>query len=655
MVMFCQERTESQSLVSPRAVALGAYSPLVSDTRDFGANSAGLTGLTDWEFSATTYLPTTGSIDGFVFHGLTLGKRFLGRHAAAMQFSNGTLLEVVFPAQGIIVGPNPTTVDTRISYSEQFSLGYAYGIADQLSAGISTRFREETLTDTQYLLEDTLIVRLPDVVQGSSSWLVDLALKWSPNEDMTVGLVGRNIFAFQSGRFPEEYASYQLDDDPVAVLGLSYRIALPLRASVQAGTDGAGALGAEFFAGSGLALRGGLYFDEREAPFVFGIGSGIGWSYEFLQFDLSYLHFFDETNRTGVIDPDDFDPGLITNLDLNPYSRDRVSLSVAARFGQAYVSQARIDGVEITEAIFPAAGEVYAYRPFGTAFVTNTSHQPLHLKASFFVDRMMDEPTQSQPVYVLPGEQVSIPLTAVFNDQLDELQSTTIRDAVVSVISTSPGENDDEYRQRVVLQGRNAWDGSVESLRYFVTPDDPSVIRYTRDVLLSNRLRLFNENDTGAAFEKAKILFETFSGKLLYVGDPKQSSDLVQYPAETLQRNSGDCDDMTVCFASLLNSIGISTAFVDVVPPDDPSQSHVYLLFDSGIHPRNGSTVSENPKRYVIRAGRNKEETIWIPIETTMITGGFETAWKTGAEEYFEDVEIKLGLAKGWVRVVDVY
>ena len=652
--MLCEGRMEGQSLVNPRAIALGAYSPLVSDTREFGANSAGLTGLDEWEFSATTYIPTTGSIGGFVFHGLTLGKRFLDRHSAALQFSIGTQLEVVFPAQGIIVGPDPTTVDTRLSYSEQFSLGYALRLTEGLSVGFSARFREEIVTDTQYRLSDTVIVRLPDLVNSSTSWLFDLAGKWTPDKDISAAMVLRNLIVAGGEDFPGAYAGYHLDDDPVAVFGLSYRISPDLVASVQGATDKTGALGAEFLATSDLALRGSLYCSDAGSPFFNGFGSGIGMAYDILQFDLSYIHFFNDEMRSGVIDPGSFDPSLITNLDLNPYTPDRLSLSVAARFGTYQVSPVRIDGVEIDEAIFPVAHEVYAYRPFGKAVVTNISDEALHVRATFFVERVMDEPTQGEPVYVLPGEQVRIPLTAVFNDRLDEQQTTAIRDAMVVISASASGKADAEFQHRVALHGRNAWDGSVESLRYFVRPDDPFVIRYTRDVLLENRARLSDENGRGN-FQKAMILFDTFAGKLLHVGDPKQSADYVQYPDETLRLQSGDCDDMTVCFSSLLNSIGISTAFVDVVPDSNPADAHVYLLFDTGIHPRNGSAISDNPKRYVVRSAQNKEESIWIPIETTVLTEGFEAAWKTGAEEYFDDVEINLGLAKGWVRIVDVY
>ena len=117
---------------------------------------------------------------------------------------------------------------------------------------------------------------------------------------------------------------------------------------------------------------------------------------------------------------------------------------------------------------------------------------------------------------------------------------------------------------------------------------------------------------------------------------------------------SGDCDDMTACFASLLSSVGISTAFIDVVPPQSPEKSHIYMMFDSGLDPKFGNRVSENPKRYVVRKNPKGQETIWLPIETTVITKGFDAAWSTGAQEYLEDVEINLGLIKGWVKVVDV-
>jgi hypothetical protein len=158
-----------------------------------------------------------------------------------------------------------------------------------------------------------------------------------------------------------------------------------------------------------------------------------------------------------------------------------------------------------------------------------------------------------------------------------------------------------------------------------------------------------------SSFRNARVIVNAFAGKLTYVADPKQTADYVQYPSETLKLCGGDCVDMTVCFASLLSSVGISTAFVDVVPPGRPDDAHIFLLFDAGVEAKFATSVASNPKRYVLRANKEGLSTVWIPIETTVITRGFDEAWTAGAQEYFDDAEVGLGLAKGWVRIVDVY
>jgi hypothetical protein len=38
-----------------------------------------------------------------------------------------------------------------------------------------------------------------------------------------------------------------------------------------------------------------------------------------------------------------------------------------------------------------------------------------------------------------------------------------------------------------------------------------------------------------------------------------------------------------------------------------------------------------------------------------MMVRGMDDAWSSGAQRYFDDVELGLGLVKGWVNIVDVY
>jgi len=113
-------------------------------------------------------------------------------------------------------------------------------------------------------------------------------------------------------------------------------------------------------------------------------------------------------------------------------------------------------------------------------------------------------------------------------------------------------------------------------------------------------------------------------------------------------------DDMTVCYSSLLASIGVSTAFIDVVPPQRPDNGHIYLMFDTEVPVKQAGLISDNPKRYVVRKNERGEETVWLPVETTAITEGFTRAWEQGAKEYFDEVEVGLGVVRGWVRLVDV-
>ena len=648
----------SQSLSDARAIGVAAYAPLASDSRAFSINPAGLAGVRDWETAFGTYMTTTSSDPGFVFHGLTLAKRF-SDFSAAFQYSPGTSVRFVVPPT-LVIGQsdNPSTNDQTIEYSEPFALGLAYRLSDRVVVALGGRNRRETVDDTRYeiVLNDT--VALPVIYQTTSEaryWNVDAALAWTPSQAVSVSLLGRNVIASLGSDLPEVIDSLALSTHAIGELGLAVRPARKIALAAAIATDGTGGAGAEWTPGLGLAFRGGLYVDDDAAPFVNAVAVGVGWSYQFVEIGAGYLHFLDQTGRQGSTEGTTFDPSRISTIDVNPYTSDRITISVKAMFGQIRESLARIEGVKVTSVVYPASAASLAFNPIGTARIRNVSDRQIQAKASFYVERYMDEPTETLPVTLQPGQVVDVPLTALFNDQVRRVSSQALRDATVAVIASPSGEQDDTFQTRILVQGRNAWDGDVLSLRYFVTPDDPAVIKYTRDVLVQARDSLMHVNRSLEQFVKARVLIDTFGGGLTYIGDPRQSADHVQYPSETLTLRSGDCDDMTVCFASLLTSIGIPVAFVDVIPPGRPEESHIYLLFDTGVEPRFGSGIADNPKRYVVRPTREGKETVWVPIETTVIAEGFREAWDRGAQEYYEHVEVGLGLVKGWVRIVDVY
>ena len=457
---------------------------------------------------------------------------------------------------------------------------------------------------------------------------------------------------------PAEFQAYNISSKRSVDLSANFNIAPRWNVAASGSTLGFGAFGTEVGTPNNLMLRASAYLNKDENPKLYAFSLGIGWAYEFVEVDAGYLRFFGKGKHSAgtSVSSIDVSNGVskIHSLDLNPYSQDRVMLTVKVIFGNTRESLARIQSVEMLSGVYPSSYELFAFRPIGKVKVKNVADKPIQAKASFFVEKFMDAPTESPSVYLMPGEETEIPFNAVLNEQMKSVSSLTIREGNVYVSASSADEPDDRFQVKLLIHGRNDWDGDVYSLRHFVTPDEPEVLRFTRDILLRMKDSLAGVPRELEQLAKAKLLFNAFAGKLVYVGDPKQSSDYVQYPTETLAMQSGDCDDMSACFVSLLSSIGISTAFIDVIPPQHPERSHIYLMFDSGVDPKFANRISENPKRYVVRKDSKGKETVWLPVETTVITKGFETAWTTGSQEYLEDVEINLGIVKGWVRIVDV-
>ncbi|MEO8168741.1 MAG: transglutaminase-like domain-containing protein, partial [bacterium] len=469
--------------------------------------------------------------------------------------------------------------------------------------------------------------------------------------------VGRNLIAVEEN-LSAEFQPYNIPAKRSVEISATFDIARSWTAAASGSTLGFGALGTEINIANNLVLRSSTYLNKDETPKIYAFSVGMGWAYDFVEVDAGYLRFFGNGKHsagTAISSADVLSSvSQIHNLDLNPYTQDRILISVKAIFGNARVSLARIQSVEMLSGVYPSSYELFAFRPIGRVKVKNVADKPIQAKASFYVEKFMDAPTESPSVLLMPGEEADIPFSAVLNDQMKSVSTLTLREGNVYVSTGSANEPDDRFQVKLLIHGRNDWDGDVYSLRHFVTPDEPGILRYTRDILLRMKDSLAAVPVEFEQLTKAKLLFNAFAGKLVYVGDPKQSGDYVQYPIETLTMQSGDCDDMTTCFVSLLSSIGISTAFIDVIPPQHPERSHIYLMFDSGVDPKFANRISENPKRYVVRKDSRGNETVWLPVETTVITKGFETAWETGAQEYLEDVEINLGIVKGWVRVVDV-
>ncbi len=660
-MMFVPALAVSQHLGSARGIGLAAFTASANDLNSLDWNPAGLIFVRDWELSATNFIGLrNGSRDnGFIFHNAGLAKQFLPNHAAAIRYAPGTVSEFRVPNIFTVIDSISNIqakVDKQLTYAERYTLGYAYRFNDDLAFGVSARYRQEEIIDTRFFtVRDSLTyINSKTITSTANSWNIDFGLTWELNSQWRLGVVSKNLFKLLESEFSEELKSFTLDAKKTLRGGISYSPNRNLLLALDLSTNGDGATGYEWNVWNDIRSRQGIFWGNTLKPFINAATLGLGWSSKGIQADVAYLHFFERSTHSGRVSLNDFLSRAIRDVEFHPFTSDQFRFSVKVNLGQTKEQLARIDYVEITSDVYPSSSETFAYFPIGKVKVRNLSDKPIEAKAAFYLKPFMDGPTETKRYLIQPGMVTEIPFTAVFNELIRTVTEPQLRDGDVYVVASPAEEYDDKSRARVRIYSRNNWNGEALTLRYFVTPTEPDVLRFTRSVLSVSKDQISATNPALQNFEQAKLLFNEFAKRLAYVNDPKLSKDWVQYPAETLSLRGGDCDDMTVCFASLLASVGISSAFIDVVPPGNPGDAHIYIMFDTGLEASTASLISKNRKRYALRRNQKGTETVWIPIETTDITKGFDEGWATGAKEYLNDVELGSGLVKGWVKIVDL-
>ncbi|MBI5475957.1 MAG: conjugal transfer protein TraF [Ignavibacteriales bacterium] len=656
-MLICLSKISAQHLSSARSVAVGGISSGSVGLGSLDWNPAGISSLKNWELSLSNYANTSNqNSTGMIFNSLIVGKKIFDYHFLAIQYSPGKQLNFVVPSSFSIFDSagNEITAkfDKEISYRQKYSFGYAYSIKNNLSIGVGARFYDVNISDYRYTIDNANIISSYTEEFTSQLWSIDLGLNTSPLKDWTLGLTIKNLFQFVERELNEDYENYRLKLSKLLRLGLRYSGYDNLKFNLESNSKYYFQTGVEYQAATWLNLCGGIY--NYKFKNIDAISAGVGIEYAPVRFDISYLKYLNNTDRKNIIDINRFKAESFIDIDYTPFSTDKILLTATFSLAAPREALARIEYVEMLGEIFTSAPQVYAFRPIGRARVKNISDKTIYAKVSFFVEDIMNTPTETRGFSVSPDEVIEIPFYAVFNELISQIKKFSVYDGTVFVSAETPDDYEDKYQTRLLVRSKNDWDGDVLSLRNFVTPNDPEVIKFSRETLINFKTLIDTTESIKKDFIKSKLIFAEWAKQMVFVNDPKASKDYVQYPAETLTLHGGDCDDLTVSYGSLLMSMGIAVAFIDVVPPEHPENSHVYLMFDSGIEPSFGRAIAENSKKYVIRKNEKGKETIWIPIETTLVSKDFDEAWNLGAKEFYEDSEIRMGISRGWLRVIDL-
>lgn len=288
------------------------------------------------------------------------------------------------------------------------------------------------------------------------------------------------------------------------------------------------------------------------------------------------------------------------------------------------------------DTVFPVLRKYYDTVPIGKAQITNTGEKSLEdVEVRVKPAAYIDSPKLSVRIPALePGETRSVDLYVLFNE---EILGVSEGAKVVTDIDVfyRIGGRDGVDTETVTLEtyDRNAlqWDDD-RKIAAFVTAKDDEIQRFAK-----NMASIARDVRVGAVNEQLQLAMAEYEAMiqqgLAYVVDPSSSYevlsenplvvDYVQFPRQTLYVKAGDCDDLSATYCTLLESIGIDTAFITV-------PGHIFMAFRVEMDERTAHRSFSEPKDLIFR----EDGTVWLPVETTLLEKGFLSAWAEGARQW---------------------
>lgn len=264
-------------------------------------------------------------------------------------------------------------------------------------------------------------------------------------------------------------------------------------------------------------------------------------------------------------------------------------------------------------------------------------------------DYLQEQSVDTVTVHVPPGQTVDLPIRAVFDDAIFHSTKTKLSGTLKVKYEYRRQQYETDAAINYALYGKNylKWDDPAKAAA-FVT-DDSVVVSFVDLSLKKAPVTGEAEWLSRYGLSEAVTLYRALQAHgVNYQQDPvtpftdfadtvsaaRYRLDTIQYPGELLRRatKAGDCDDLSVLYASLLQQAGINAALVS-------GRGHIFMMFDTGIPAGQRLSLPFPPDLFYWK----DKETLWLPVETTLIEkSSFREAWQEGARQMFADTTLKV-------------
>ena len=316
-----------------------------------------------------------------------------------------------------------------------------------------------------------------------------------------------------------------------------------------------------------------------------------------------------------------------------------LGFAISWRFGQdpdvaaAAVRALRLEDRKLPPA-FSAMQSYYSSRPFAQVTLVNGENVELRdLEVSFFQPGYMDAPTPSANILSLaPRGRTEVGLLAAFNQEVFRTEGTVPLAGEIIVRYRYRGRPiEQKMPVSYDLLDRTAitWDDD-RKVGAFITPADSALRNYASFV--ATTLKSAALPQLNPALQAAAQVYSALSSfGITYQADPSSpfvraqagsiAVDSVSLARATLVRGTGDCDDLTVLFASILESMGHETGFITV-------PGHIYLAVNTKVPARDFRDIHPDRSMTIVHSDQ-----VWIPVEITLVgKQPIADAWRRGAE-----------------------
>ncbi len=614
----------------------------------------------DWEFAISFNTVFARQYSTNLFF-VSLGKRIKDHYLYA-RYTPGISKEFKFTASKSNIDDSLTVFETDLIYKEKFGFGYSYNISPVLTAGISFRFFQQEFSEEfpSFIAgtEPQVLIKEKEIV-SKDFWQADFGISYSIMKNLSLNLSTNNFIIFGRNYQNVEESDFEIKKDVfdlrkqrTGVLGINFSPfeALALNSKIETNGSFSADLSTHFkFMEKEFTVGVTALHDRYQQPFIAGIVPVVNVANQFYSVTLSGIKYL--SNRLTPRSVAEFKEKKISNIVNNYFVNDEVFLTVNFALSFQPEKYVKILDVEILTEIYPTLADVYVTKPFARGKIVNLSDKKITVKPFSFISEVNKEEVQSPAVELIPHDTAEVNFYTIVDEKFN-LKRRKI-ESVDFIVKTGNGEPDDIIQKPILINDKNSWDGNVKNLKFFVERDYDFANQYAKAVLKNAYDSLVNVKPPLKNFYKVKILFDNFVKNMQYVADRRASVENVQFPSETIELKGGDCDDLSVSFAAVLESIGIQTAFVDY-KPEGNNIGHVNLLVNTKLKPEQAGLITSNDKKIFIRKNTDGKDEVWIPLETTSLTN-FETAWEIGAEKFYKTAIENFGLAKGTVEIIDVF